>query len=692
MRNRRILTGFVLLAWLGVASSGSGGIPYAGPAPEFGTDGGQIGKPSERSNLQLVSTRVRGLGFNIGPISREDGAYLVPVTGFREDKKVFRLQGAFRSFKLRARVDGRQVVLDKGDLEGAGVILVDGKALQERGVRIEAIGPSGSGAREIPPATKTRRPTAAIPERDRTQATAPAAPRKLGPERWSSVAMAPPRPARTNPPPRLGTAVNIQPAERRIDFKSSLFKVNKRAPLEYAEIPLLDPGKDKPTPLGDPKQVLPAFDNGRALTAEDYYRELNLLEKDFNALGYSLDLRRDQAEEVVLQEIPPPAGQNGTKVKMDQAGLARARSTRGGFQSALGAKQARLAAIMGPAAKSLERTAARAPEKIAAQQAQQATRARVEKTAKPSLEEALREAKLALKPPPNPYKKELNPAVVEKGDRDKFAIVLDATSRQEGSLEALRVVNGVGVRAYVFGHGLDLVSVTGTTFAPMSGGEMAAELAFMVLGNSIPGAGLSDVRAVPAASLSETAALPSVGREANWSTSLDVGYGMSFMAGPIPLSVRVGARATVGLEYTLLANPVRVENEIRPYANADVYAQAGINLLIVEAGVECELNLMDTWLAVHGMLQRGASDGREYLDVEYFIHRYYSALSGGFNVYAYVYVPRWGLPPWTRKRYSSRICGWSGYSDDLWEPGVTKRTHSLFIYPGSSAVVAGFNY
>lgn len=692
MRHRRFLTALLLMAWLGVASSGSGGLPSADLVSGSGADGVQTGRPGERSDLTLVSTRVRGLGFDIGPISREAGLFRVPVTGFRAVEKVFQLQGPFRPFTLRARVDKRRVVLSKEDLEGAGIIIIDSRALQDRGIRIEAIGPSGPGALEVRPTTKTRPPAAAIPGKDLTQAPVVAGPRKLGPVRWSSTAMMPPKPGRTVPPPRLGTAVNIKPAERRIEFKSSLFKVNKRTPLAYSAIPVLDPEKKDPTPLADPQQVLPTLPNGQVLTAEDYYRELNLLEKDFNALGYSLDTKRDAAEDTLLQEILPPSGMNGTGVKPDFATLERVRSRQEGFRSALSAKQAKFAGIVKPKMKSAGQPSVGAVEKREARPGQQAMRAQLQKAGPPSLEDSLREAKKALKPPPNPYKRELNPVIVEKGDRDTFAIVLDAGSRQEGSHEALGVVNDIGVKAYIFGNGLDFLRVMGTTYAPTAGGAMSAELSFMVLGNAIPGAGFSDSSPVPAAGLAESAALPPVGREEDWSTSLDVGFGMSFMAGPVPLSVRVGARATLGLEYTLLASPLRVENEIRPYANADVYAQGGVNLLIVEAGVGCNLTLIDTWLAVHGMLQRGAEEGREFLDIEYFIHRYYEALSGDLNVYAYVYVPAWRLPPWKRKKYTSQICDWKGWSDDLWEPAMTRRKHNLFIYSARDAIVAGYNY
>jgi len=691
MGHRRFLTGLLLFSLLGLSSSGSGGFWPSGSFPELGKNDAQVAKRVQRSD-NLVSTRVRGLGFDIGPISREDGTYLVPVTGFRSREKVLRLEGPFRPFTLRATVDGRQVVLAKEDLDAAGVIVADAAALQALGVRIEPIGASGPGAPQAGRITKTRPPSASVSAKDRTQAQRLDEARRLGPIRWSSAAMAPRNPARKNPPPPLGTVVSIQQAERRIEFDRSLFRVNSRAALAQLAIPVLDPGKKDPTPLADPKQLLPPLPNGRSMTAEDYYRELNLLEKDFNALGYSLDLRRDTSEDIVLQEIPSPSGMNGTGVKNDVATLMRVRSHRAGFQSALKTKQARLLELGKPRAKSPERTPPKVKEKATAQRAQPGARPELKTEGQESLEDRLSEAKKVRRPLVNPYKKELNPTIVEKGDRDTFAIGLEASSRQEGSFEALRVVNGIGVHGYLFGNDLNLISVTGTTYAPSAGGQMAAELAFMVLGNNIPGASLSDTRAVPEAPLSETAALPSVGGEANWSTSLDVSYGMTFMAGPIPLSVRFGARATVGLEYTLLANPIRVENEIRPYANADIYAQAGINLLIVEAGVECELNLMDTSLAVHGMLERGAEDGRDLLNIEYFIHRHYSALSGAFNVYAYVYIPKWALPPWTRKKYTSRICGWEGYSDDLWEPKLTTRRHYLLTYDGRAIVVAGYNY
>jgi hypothetical protein len=141
-----------------------------------------------------------------------------------------------------------------------------------------------------------------------------------------------------------------------------------------------------------------------------------------------------------------------------------------------------------------------------------------------------------------------------------------------------------------------------------------------------------------------------------------------------------------------MSSPLRVENEIAPFAYADVYAQAGVNILIAEAGVRCDLNLIDARLTVHGMLQRGADEGKEFLDTEYFIHRWYAALSGDLSLYAWIYVPRFGIPPWRRKTFRTRLAGWDGYSDEKWEPALTQRKHYLFLYLNTGPVLAGYDY
>ncbi len=669
----------------------------------------RISQSGERRNIQLVSVRARGLGFDIGRITPERGIYLVDVVGFRAKQKTFLLQGGFKPFTLRAQVDGREVVLDRSDLEGAGFTLADGRALADAGVRLGDVAASGGPAPRQPVGARTE-PSRAAPTAG-TRAPAPGVKvslLKAGRMRWSPVEMAAPRPGRDFQPPAPDRTTNIQKADRPIELKASLLKVNTRAPLAFKAFALLDPTKSEPTVLQDPGQILPPLPNGEKMTAEDYYRDLNVLEADFNAKGYSLDFRRDPEEEVLLQETAVPPGQNGVGIRFNARELTKVRSKAALFRSAVGAKETRLGALgklkvdqlerspsqkapvtaQRPVASGEAKTAATAAGKTAAQQPS-AVR---DKTAPAPIEQALAKMKGELRLRATPYERELNPADIVKGDRDTFGISVRSNSRQAGDSKALSVVNSAGIHAFIFDHDLELAVITGTTSAAATNGSLTAELSVMVLGNYVSSASFRETASVPDVALTQMAPLPTAGRDGDWSSSLDVGYGMTFMAGPIPLSVRLGARASVGCGSVLMSSPLRVENEIAPFAYADVYAQAGVNILIAEAGVRCDLNLIDARMTVHGMLLRGAEQGKEFLDTEYFIYRWYSALSGELSLYAWIYVPRFGIPPWRRKTFRTRLAGWDGYSDEKWEPVLTQRKHYLFLYPNTGPVLAGYDY
>jgi hypothetical protein len=677
--------------------------------PWTGGEPSQISQGGERGNTQLVSVRARGLGFDIGRITPERGIYLVEVVGFRAKEKTFRLQGNFKPFTLRAQIDGREVVLDRSDLEGAGFGLADESALADAGVRLGDVTATGGPAPRKPVGAKTEPSRAA-----RTAGTKAPAPGlkvgqlKAGRMRWSPVEMASTKPGRDVQPPAPGRTAAIQKAEVPIELKSSLFKVNTRAPLAFQAFALLDPTKEEPTVLQDPKQMLPAFENGESMTAEDYYRDLNLLEADFNAKGYSLDFRRDPEEEVLLQETAVPPGQNGVGIRFNARELTKVRSEAASFRNAVRAKETRLRALGKLTIDQLERAPGQkasvtAQRPVAGDEAITAAKAAgttasgqgsavPKEIAPPPIEQALAKAKGELVLRPTPYERELNPADIVKGDRGTFGISVRSNSRQAGDFKALSVVNSAGIQASIFDHDLELAAITGTTSAAATNGALTAELSVMVLGDYVSSASFRETASVPDVPLTQMAPLPTSGRDGDWSSSLDVGYGMTFMAGPIPLSVRLGARASVGCGSVLMSSPLRVENEIAPFAYADVYAQAGVNILIAEAGVRCDLNLIDARLTVHGMLQRGADEGKEFLDTEYFIHRWYAALSGDLSLYAWIYVPRFGIPPWRRKTFRTRLAGWDGYSDEKWEPALTQRKHYLFLYLNTGPVMAGYNY
>jgi len=677
-----VFVSLLIVSFVGLVTPVMATVSTPGPRPEPVGQDIQTKPLDPRSEIRLINQKMRALGFSFSKIERVEGGQVVHVTGFRSRTAAFEQRGAFQPFTVRAKVIDDQVVLEKSDLEGAGIIIIDEQPVTDRGIRIEPIKDIG-----LVPERPARPSLSAVSGgpfpgasgQTRPSTLAPAGSWKVGKLRWTPVAMTPQVPGRDLQPPQLGQAAGIQKAEVAIAFDNTMFKVNKRPALDFVQIPMLDPSKERGIPL-QPGQTLPPFESGDSMTAEEYYRDLNALEKEFNALGYSLDDERDPAEELLLQEIPPPPGQNGVMIKLKREALISAKSRADSFMSSVRSKQSRLTAL---------KTTKEKTESAQASQAVKSTRSTVPSTVAQTAAGPIKRKTELIE---RTLGRNLNPPVIEKGDRKKFAISLTSSEKLEGDPRSLRIVNKAGARAYIFNHAVSLFDVTGETHSPVRKESLLVKLDVMVLGDYVSGAAINRSVPVPDVLLSEMANLPTVGSPANWTSSIDISYGMTFMVGPIPLSVKIGTRAALGIESALLASPVRVTNDLTPKAFADVYAQAGINIIIAEAGVECRLRLVDATMTLHGMLQRGAEDGREFLDTEYSIYRWYAALDGNLSLYLKIYVPRWGLPPWKKKTYRNRLVGWSGFSDDQWEPVLTTAKHYLYSYPGTGLAVPGFTY
>lgn len=661
---------------LGAVSPATDAATEPGPAPRVAAQNVPAKALDARAEVRLINQKMRELGFSFSRIERVEGGHVVHVVGFRARTTALEQRGEFRSFAVRAQVADGQVVLDKGDLEGAGIIVIDGRPLADRGIRIEAVRAIVKvPGQPVSPDTARVKPGPATSVKSSVLGSSRSL--KRGLLRWAPLSMAPPAPDRTVQPPAPGQAVGIMVPERAISFDQSVLIVNKRPALTFSPFRVLDPTKETPTPIEDPAGLLPAFDSGERMTAEEYYRDLNALEQEFNALGYSLDSERDPAEEILLQEVPRPPLQNGVGIKMNWKPREGIRLRSESFGSAVRTKQERLAAL----------------KKATAATTQEATTPGTAKPV-PSKKDRLFDKPALPFDTPRPFSRALNPPAVERGSKSTFSVTLLSRGDLKGDPDKLEITNGASASAYVFNNEIRLIEVTGKTLAPVRKGDLAVSLDVMVLGQHVAVAPFPQSVPVPDVALSDMSSLPSglptAGNAADWAKSIDVGYGFTFMAGPIPLSVRIGTRAAVGVEYALLASPVRVDNEVVPHAAADVYAQAGVNIAIAGAGVECRLRLLDGRLTVHGMLMRGAEDGREFLETEYAINRWYRALDGSLSLYAWIYVPRWGIPPWKKKTFRTELAGWSGFSGDVWEPHLTKAKHELYNY--AKPAIRGIRY
>jgi hypothetical protein len=142
----------------------------------------------------------------------------------------------------------------------------------------------------------------------------------------------------------------------------------------------------------------------------------------------------------------------------------------------------------------------------------------------------------------------------------------------------------------------------------------------------------------------------------------EVGYSQTFMIGPIPVAVKIGTRAGMGLGYKIGLETTQIIAEITPRTFAEGFAEAGIGVAgFLSAGAGASLTILDLSLPLSG------SSGFRFDEVGYpFLRLDIGAkvrivyLDG--RVYAYVEypVPDWGLPPWEIKKDSLTIFSWQG--------------------------------
>ena len=148
-----------------------------------------------------------------------------------------------------------------------------------------------------------------------------------------------------------------------------------------------------------------------------------------------------------------------------------------------------------------------------------------------------------------------------------------------------------------------------------------------------------------------------------------------FYVGPVPINVEIGVDGFTKLDYEVVLNPVNVYGGITPATGVDGFADgsAGFKGLLA-AGVEANLTFIDFSAPMSGTSELSFDDfGRPSLSMDIIGSTKVNALDGKIDAYAEYVVPRWGLPPWKKKKKRSTIFGWRGldYSKRIFNWGIT---------------------
>jgi hypothetical protein len=465
------------------------------------------------------------------------------------------------------------------------------------------------------------------------------------PIRWSAPMMRVSPTDREHKPPPLDQWVTIKRPPKKFQLTQRVInkniKVYKRRPLPFKPFRNLDPATGRRIA---PTTVL-TLPNGAKITAQKYYTELNKLEKDFNALGYSLDFRRDPTARAKLQEIV-----------LDPATVTR--MTR---QKRLLQDTHRFKTLSPPKSIDVLQREFRInlnKDRIRLKQLQRFRQPQQIRTSQGTLEEwLLPHAYAAPEDQVKPYNKSIETPKYEYGYRDVFAIFFNGGTVLSGDSTKTAVNSVAEAGAYVFNNKLTMMRITGALSAPLGSGNMEARLTLTVLGETR--LRINQSKPVPL-NVDQLPQIPSLALYDRSSESLDESFESSFALGPILLSVKFGVRASAGVDYGLFVSPANANGRFGPFVASDLYAQAGLNIIIAKAGVSCTLVLLDNTLTLSGQLKADADQRGPYFSALFSIYDRFEALSGEVSLYACILVPKFALPPWGYKCWDWEIAQWEG--------------------------------
>jgi hypothetical protein len=145
-----------------------------------------------------------------------------------------------------------------------------------------------------------------------------------------------------------------------------------------------------------------------------------------------------------------------------------------------------------------------------------------------------------------------------------------------------------------------------------------------------------------------------------WSQTLDANTSIEFTIGPIPMSATLGAQGNATLDFRMDLLPIHANADITPSLGSKVYAQVGVDIVVGGAGAGGDLVLLNASVPVIGRMQIQTDAQGPYYLADISVDDTLQALAGRLYVYAWLEVPRWGLPPWEKKEWDWTLWNFDG--------------------------------
>ena len=396
----------------------------------------------------------------------------------------------------------------------------------------------------------------------------------------------------------------IRPATVQAQINPALIKVNRRPPIQFKAFEILDPTNRKPISRDT---MLPALPNGKRLTAGQYYDELNKLERQFNALGYTL--KNSRGSKIELQTTPVPV----TTLQRQAQVLRTAHLSNTQFQplNLRDVEREYKATVVNPRAQ---------------------------------IPIVVGRPGVILVPIPKTvhWVKDWNHSLEFP---DVFSAYINGKIELNGTKDVTKVDGEVNAGGSMFGESFELLRVTGNLNAPKSG-TMNVKVGVSVLEKSV-----HSLDENVTAAWSKTDSI---------SVRLDKSVTIHFTLGPIPMSAKFGATGTAGINYGVAIAPLMASARVGPFVHTNVYAQAGVDLLIAEAGAGANLTLLNTDGNLNGSLSMEIdSASKPYFKWTDSYSQSLDMLGGNVYIFAKISYPCFCC--WCTDEYNWNVFSWGGF-------------------------------
>ena len=238
---------------------------------------------------------------------------------------------------------------------------------------------------------------------------------------------------------------------------------------------------------------------------------------------------------------------------------------------------------------------------------------------------------------------------LRRGERSKFSVEADGSYELTGSVHAQDSVAQASATIHIANHALPIFKADASAHTRPDGA--AGRVYLEAMGMTV---GVDDQKGETIAIVNPTLL----------SYEFKEQVTQNFAIGPIPVYLTEGAlsRLKVGFELGLAANALRAN--LGPGVDADAFVLAGVGIPLVSVGVACELKLLDMDAGLQGSLALGLErESVPLLEGDINVGIGYTALKGRAFAFAELPVPRFGLPPWVRKRIGVDLFNWGGFHE-----------------------------